>query len=153
MTYMAATYPQLELDAQLCLPLYAASRAITRRYGDLLAGTGLTYPQYLTMLALWSAAPMPVGDIGARLHLDTGTLTPLLKRLERAGLVVRRRDPADERRVLVEPTADGWALRERVSDVPCELGRSLRLTADEGRQLHQLLAAIIDNLDVPSTEA
>jgi MarR family transcriptional regulator, organic hydroperoxide resistance regulator len=153
MMYVATTYPQLELDAQLCLPLYAASRAITRRYGDLLAATGLTYPQYLTMLALWSAAPLPVGDIGARLHLDTGTLTPLLKRLERAGLVARRRDPADERRVLVEPTSDGWALRERVTDVPCELGQSLQLTEDEARDLHQLLDKIIGSLETPPAQA
>jgi DNA-binding MarR family transcriptional regulator len=153
MSYMATTYPQLELDVQLCLPLYAASRAITRRYGDLLAGTGLTYPQYLTMLALWSDAPVPVGDIGARLHLDTGTLTPLLKRLEQAGLVARRRDPADERRVLVEPTEAGWALRERVTEVPCELGRSLRLTADEASQLRQTLYQMIDSLDTAAAEA
>jgi len=141
-----SAYPQLDLDMQLCLPLYAASRAITRRYGDLLAETGLTYPQYLTMLALWGSAPMTVGDIGARLFLDTGTLTPLLKRLERAGLVVRRRDQADERRVVIEPTADGWALRERVANVPCELGRALQLTEDESRSLHRSLYQIIGNL-------
>jgi MarR family transcriptional regulator, organic hydroperoxide resistance regulator len=147
MAHMTAGYPQLEPDAQLCLPLYAASRAVTRRYGDLLAATGLTYPQYLAMLALWSAAPLSVGDIGTRLHLDTGTLTPLLKRLERAGLVLRRRDAADERRVLVEPTADGWALRDRVADVPGELGRSLRLSADDARQLRHLLDKVIGSLD------
>jgi DNA-binding MarR family transcriptional regulator len=147
MGHVTTDYPQLELDAQLCLPLYAASRAVTRRYGDLLATTGLTYPQYLTLLALWSAAPLTVGDIGARLHLDTGTLTPLLKRLERAGLVARRRDPADERRVLVEPTAAGRALRERVTGVPLELGQSLGLTADEGRQLHRLLSKVIGSLE------
>jgi DNA-binding MarR family transcriptional regulator len=144
---MSASYPQLELDAQLCLPLYAASRAVTRRYGDLLAGTGLTYPQYLALLALWSDAPLTVGEIGARLYLDSGTLTPLLKRLEQAGLVQRRRDPADERRVLVEPTDRGWALRERVTDVPCELGQSTGLDEDEARQLHQLLYKLIGNLD------
>ena len=144
---MNSAYPQLDLDVQLCLPLYAASRAVTRRYGDLLAAAGLTYPQYLTMLALWGAAPMTVGDIGARLYLDTGTLTPLLKRLERAGLVERRRDPADERRVVIEPTADGWALREQVADVPCELGRSLQLSEDDARQLHRLLYRVIGNLD------
>jgi DNA-binding MarR family transcriptional regulator len=152
MTHVTTAYPQLELDAQLCLPLYAASRAVTRRYGDLLAGTGLTYPQYLTMLALWSGAPLTVGDIGARLHLDTGTLTPLLKRLERAGLVARRRDPADERRVLVEPTAAGLALRERVTGVPLELGQSLGLTAAEGRQLHVLLGKILGRLEAGATE-
>src|ERR1700722_14578592 len=131
--HMSASYPQLELDAQLCLPLYAASRAVTRRYGDLLAAAGLTYPQYLTLLALWGGAPLTVGDIGARLHLDSGTLTPLLKRLEQAGLVVRRRDSADERRVLIEPTAAGWALREQVTEVPRELGESLGLSEDDAR--------------------
>jgi DNA-binding MarR family transcriptional regulator len=139
-------YPQLSLDLQLCLPLYAASRAVIRRYGDLLAAAGLTYPQYLTMLALWGSAPMTVGDIGARLYLDTGTLTPLLKRLERAGLVERRRDPADERRVVIEPTAEGWALRERVADVPCELAGALRLSRDEASALHRLLYRVIGNL-------
>jgi DNA-binding MarR family transcriptional regulator len=145
---MASTsHPQLDLDAQLCLPLYAASRAITRRYGELLAETGLTYPQYLTMLALWGGAPLTVGEIGTRLHLDTGTLTPLLKRLEGGGLVVRRRDPADERRVIVEPTAAGWALRDRVCDIPFELGESLGLSADEGRQLYHLLRRITGRLE------
>ena len=151
MAHMSATYPQLELDVQLCLPLYAASRAVTRRYGDLLAAAGLTYPQYLTMLALWSGAPLTVGDIGARLHLDTGTLTPLLKRLERAGLVERRRDPGDERRVIIEPTAAGWALREQVTEVPYELGRSMRLSADEAAQLHQLLGKVIGSLERDET--
>ena len=144
---MSANYPQLELDVQLCLPLYAASRAVTRRYGDLLADAGLTYPQYLTLLALWGGAPLTVGEIGARLYLDSGTLTPLLKRLEQAGLVRRRRDPADERRVLVEPTDRGWALRERVTDVPGELGQSTGLDEGEARQLHRLLDKLIGNLD------
>jgi DNA-binding MarR family transcriptional regulator len=149
MAHVTIRYPQLELDAQLCLPLYAASRAVTRRYGDLLADAGLTYPQYLTMLALWGGAPLTVGDIGTRLHLDTGTLTPLLKRLEQAGLVVRRRDPADERRVLIEPTTAGWALREQVTEVPGELGESIGLSEDEARQLHQLLYRVIGNLGGP----
>ena len=150
---MAGGYPQLELDAQLCLPLYAASRAITRRYGELLAATGLTYPQYLTMLALWGGAPLTVGEIGARLHLDTGTLTPLLKRLEGSGLVVRHRDPADERRVLVKPTAEGLALRDRVCDVPFELAKSLGLSEAEGRQLYHLLHRITDRLEALDPES
>jgi len=151
---MASTsYPQLDLEVQLCLPLYAASRAITRRYGELLAETGLTYPQYLAMLALWGGAPLTVGEICARLHLDTGTLTPLLKRLEGSGLVARRRDPADERRVIVEPTADGWALRDRVCDVPFELSRSLGLTSDEGRALYELLHRITDRLEARDAAA
>src|SRR5689334_3776194 len=98
---MASRSRQLELDEQLCFALYDASRALIRAYGPLLDRLGLTYPQYITMLALWeSEEPMSVGALGARLHLDSGTLTPLLKRLEQLGLVERRRDSADERRVL-----------------------------------------------------
>ena len=93
MRHVAHRYQQLDLDAQLCFPLYAATRAVTRRYGELLAEVQLTYPQYLSLLALWEAEePLSVGELGERLRLDSGTLTPLLKRVESAGLVVRRRD-------------------------------------------------------------
>ena len=117
-------HPQLALSAQLCLPLYAASRGVTRRYAEMLAGVGLTYPQYVAMLALWDAAtPLTVGEIGERLHLDSGTLTPVLKRLENAGLVARQRDAADERRVLVRVTEDGEALGSRSPTCPSGSGR------------------------------
>ena len=95
----------LALDDQLCFKLYAASRAVIRSYKPLLEPLGLTYPQYLVMLVLWEHdAAMPVGAVGSDLQLDSGTLTPLLKRLEQAGLVQRTRDVADERRVLVSLT-------------------------------------------------
>jgi DNA-binding MarR family transcriptional regulator len=90
---------------------------------------------------------MSVGDLGARLRLDSGTLTPLLKRLETAGRVVRRRDPADERRVLVELTEDGWALRDRVAGVPQELLGSLDLSTREAEQLRRLLGKVLAHLD------
>lgn len=107
------------LDDQLCFALYSASRAVTRAYGPILAGLGLTYPQYVTMIAVWeSDGPVAVGDLGRRLRLDTGTLTPMLKRLEQLGLVSRMRDATDERRVLVAPTAEGDALRRRACEVP-----------------------------------
>ncbi len=145
---MATTYPQLDLDAQICFPLYAATRAVTHTYGRLLADVGLTYPQYLTVLALWGAEePLTVGEVGARLRLDSGTLTPLLKRLEAAGLVVRRRDPADERRVLLELTDEGWALRERVAHVPGALVESLSMSAEDGAQLRRLLKELLEHLD------
>ena len=103
-------HPQLELDIQLCFPLAAASRAVTHAYGPLLEPFGLTYPQYLTLLALWSGPErQTVGDLGRRLRLDSGTLTPLLKRLENAGLIERERDPDDERRVIVTLTPAGGA--------------------------------------------
>ncbi|WP_183094183.1 MarR family winged helix-turn-helix transcriptional regulator [Nocardioides stalactiti] len=140
--------PQLALSAQLCLPLYAAARGITRRYAELLAEVGLTYPQYVTMLALWDAdGPLTVGEIGARLHLDSGTLTPVLKRLESAGHVARHRDAADERRVLVEPTAEGTRLRDRVADVPEQAWRGTGLRVEDAVELRRLLDQLLVGLD------
>jgi DNA-binding MarR family transcriptional regulator len=108
----------LHLDEQLCFPLYAAANAVIRAYRPLLDPLGLTYPQYLVMLTLWESAPLAVGEIGARLFLDSGTLTPLLKRLEAAELVARERDPADERRVMVDLTAASRRLKTRAKNVP-----------------------------------
>ncbi len=145
---MDADHPQLALDQQICLPLYAASRAVTRRYGELLGDVGLTYPQYLCLLALWEAdGPLGVGDLGTLLHLDSGTLTPLLKRMEAAGLVSRARDTADERRVLVSTTDAGRALRERVADVPARLVAGMNMTEAEGRTLRGLLDRLVDELE------
>ena len=146
-------HPRLDLDAQLCFPLYAASRAVTRAYGPLLRDFGLTYPQYLTLLALWgNDEPMSVGDLGSRLRLDSGTLTPVLKRLEKDGFVTRRRDADDERRVLVAVTAAGRDLQDQVSDVPSQLIESLGLNAAESRQLRRLLDSLLDRLDPEVTE-
>ncbi len=111
------------LDAQLCFALYSASRAFTRAYGPLLAPLGLTYPQYIVMLVLWERDDLSVSELGERLALDSGTLTPLLKRLEEAGLVERRRDTDDERIVRVRLTRAGEKLEERARTVPTELMR------------------------------
>ena len=141
-------HPQLDLDAQLCFPLHAATRAVTRAYGPLLREFGLTYPQYLTLLALWDDdEPMTVGELGSRLRLDSGTLTPVLKRLEQAGFVTRRRDADDERRVLVSVTAAGRDLEDRVSDFPTRLVESLGLDAAESRQLRRLLDGLLARLE------
>jgi MarR family transcriptional regulator, organic hydroperoxide resistance regulator len=139
----------LELDRQLCFPIYATARAVVRAYGPLLDSVGLTYPQYLTLLALWGSpdGPMTVGELGQRLRLDTGTLTPLLKRLEKAGHLSRRRDPDDERRVLLDLTDQGWALRDRVAHVPDTLLRSLDLTAEDLAELRRLLDQLLDQLE------
>ena len=143
-----ADLPQLDLDRQVCFPLYAAGRAVTRRYAALLAEVGLTYPQYLTLLALWeSEEPISVGELGQRLRLDSGTLTPVLKRLEVAGYVVRRRDNADERRVLLDVTDAGWELRRQVADVPERLLTSMGLPVAKARQLRGLLDELIESLD------
>jgi DNA-binding MarR family transcriptional regulator len=142
-----ASYPQLELDRQLCFPLYAASRAMTRAYTPLLEPVGLTYPQYLALLALWADDGITVGELGRRLRLDSGTLTPLLKRLEAAGLVSRRRDPDDERRVVLTVTETGWELRRAVAHVPAALADRVGLDAAEARTLHGLLHRVLDVLD------
>ncbi|HEX6362734.1 MAG TPA: MarR family transcriptional regulator, partial [Albitalea sp.] len=108
----------LKLDHQLCYALYSASLAMTRIYKPLLAPLGLTYPQYLAMLALWERDALAVTELGQRVQLDSGTLTPLLKRLESAGLVQRLRDSVDERRVIVRLTPAGRALKARAAKVP-----------------------------------
>lgn len=108
----------LLLDRQVCFPLYAATNLINRLYGPVLGKLGLTYPQYLVMLVLWEQQPQTVGALGARLYLDSGTLPPLLKRMEGAGFISRARDPDDERRVLVTLTGKGKTLREQTVHVP-----------------------------------
>ncbi|ACI98263.1 organic hydroperoxide resistance transcriptionalregulator [Rhodospirillum centenum SW] len=111
----------LRLDRQVCFPLYAASNLLTRLYRPVLSGLGLTYPQYLVMLVLWEETPHSVGSLGEKLYLDSGTLTPLLKRMEQAGLISRSRDPSDERRVLIDLTPAGRALRAAAEHVPATL--------------------------------
>ena len=111
----------LKLDAQLCFSLYAASRAMTAAYGPLLAPLGLTYPQYLVMLVLWEADDVSVKFVGERLELDSGTLTPLLKKLEGQGLVLRTRDAGDARVVRLTLTASGRALKKKAQGVPVQL--------------------------------
>ncbi|MDQ0313955.1 MarR family winged helix-turn-helix transcriptional regulator [Amorphus orientalis] len=136
----------LRLDRQVCFPLYAATNLITRLYRPVLAKLGLTYPQYLVMLVLWEAAPQSVGGLGEKLYLDSGTLTPLLKRLEQAGLVSRRRDPEDERRVLVDLTEKGAALRADAAEVPATMLAGYKADPEELDRLRQTVCDLIDTL-------
>lgn len=136
----------LLLDRQVCFPLYAATNLLNRLYGPVLKPLGLTYPQYLVMLVLWEDEPQTVGSLGARLYLDSGTLTPLLKRMEAAGLVSRTRDAEDERRVLIGLTERGRALRADALHVPETIagGRSpegLDELRESVRRLVAMLAA------------
>lgn len=130
---------RLRLDNQLCFALYAASGLVTRAYRPLLEPLGLTYPQYLVMLALWEQAPRTVKALGQALELDSGTLTPLLKRLESAGFVTRTRDVQDERRVQIALTQAGEALREKAAEVPVALACQLQLPLDEIADLRTTL--------------
>ena len=136
----------LRLDTQLCFLLYAASRAVTQAYAPLLAPLGLTYPQYLTMLALWEEDGATVGRLGSRLRLDSGTLTPLIKRLEALELVERRRSESDERVVHVHLTAAGRRLRSKALGVPsamfCSTGLSLSGAERLGSELRRILATL-----------
>jgi DNA-binding MarR family transcriptional regulator len=144
-----AGYPQLELDRQLCFALYAASRAVVRAYAPLLDDAGLTYPQYVTLLVLWEDPDQPrsIGGLGERLHLDSGTLTPLLKRLASMGYVTRSRDAEDERRVLVTLTADGLALRDRLAAVPESFLACLGMDGPSASALRDQLTALAAALE------
>ena len=143
----------LRLDQQLCFAVYSASLAMTRLYQPLLDPLGLTYPQYLVMLVLWETDAVTVSQIGDRLMLDSGTLTPLLKRLEAAGHVRRARDTVDERRVIVTLTETGRALKQQAKSVPenvmcataCDLEELVALTA-QLKGLRSNLLAFASNL-------
>jgi len=131
------------LDNQLCFPLYACSKEIVRRYGPLLEELGLTYTQYICMMALWEHDGISVRELGDRLFLDSGTLTPLLKKLEARGLVARERSLEDERRLVVRLTDEGRALREAASHVPGQMACVVPLSPEEGAQLAGLLRTLL----------
>lgn len=136
----------LQLDHQLCFALYSAQLAMTQVYKPLLEPLGLTYPQYLVMLVLWEGDGLTVGALGERLRLDSGTLTPLLKRLEAQGLVQRLRDADDERRVLLRLTADGRALQRRALAVPPAVACATGCQIDEIVSLTTRLKTLRDQL-------
>jgi DNA-binding MarR family transcriptional regulator len=139
---------KLQLDNQVCFPLYALSRQITALYRPLLETLDLTYPQYLVLLLLWENDGVTVSDIGERLLLDSGTLTPLLKRMEQKGLVSRRRNPADERQVTIQLTESGRALQEQARAVPTSLQNSLQLNDDQLTALRSQLTTLLDQISV-----
>ena len=141
----SADFP-LRLDNQICFAVYSAAHAFNRVYKPLLDKLGLTYPQYLVMLVLWERDGVPVKVIGERLFLDSGTLTPLLKRLEAAGLVQRRRDRADERRVLVTLTPAGQALKARAAQVPPQVFCAANCSLDELAALTRRMKALREEL-------
>lgn len=137
----------LQLSNQLCFAVYSTSLAFNAVYKPLLDQLGLTYPQYLAMLALWQCDDVPVKEIGRLLHLDSGTLTPLLKRLEAAGLVSRTRSSEDERQVRITLTATGRALRERAKAVPLGILAACGLSTPTLLQLKDELLALRARLD------
>ena len=138
--------PPLQLDQQLCFALYSAGLAMNKVYRKLLARLDLTYPQYLVMLVLWERDDLGVSEIGERLFLDSATLTPLLKRLEAAGLLTRQRASADERQVLIALTAQGRALKRQAGAVPQAVFCATGCEADELLALKTQLTALRQRL-------
>lgn len=133
----------LKLENQLCFPLYAAARQVVALYTPYLKELGLTYTQYIVFLVLWEKDGIPVGEIGEKLYLDNGTLTPLLKKLEAAGYLTRSRDKADERVVIVSLTDKGRALKEKAKDIPCQIGACINLKESEAQSLYILLYQLL----------
>lgn len=138
------SYESLKLDNQLCFPLYAASRRIVNLYRPVLGPLGLTYTQYITLLALWEDDGQTVKTLGNRLFLDSGTLTPLLKKLEAQGLVSRVRSTQDERNVTIHLTAAGHELKLEAVKVPQQIAQCVNLAENDARDLHRLLHMLLD---------
>jgi DNA-binding MarR family transcriptional regulator len=134
------------LERQLCFAVYSTAHAFTRAYKPILDRVGLTYPQYLVMLVLWEKSALPVKTIGEQLNLDSGTLSPLLKRLEQSGLIVRTRDPKDERQVIVTLTSKGDAMRSQVDDIMGEIGQAIGCTLEEMADIREKLQGLRGNL-------
>src|SRR5260221_2531388 len=142
----AADWP-LQLDNQICFAVYSTAHAFNRVYKPLLDRLGLTYPQYLVMLVLWERDDVPVKDIGERLFLDSGTLTPLLKRLETADLIKRTRSTEDERQVLIALTSQGQALREKARTVPQAILATSACSITRLSAVENEIVAVRDRLD------
>ena len=140
-------YESLKLERQLCFPLYACSKEIIRRYKPFLDPLDLTYTQYITLMALWEKREVNVKMLGECLYLDSGTLTPVLKKLETKGYIARTRSTEDERSVMVSLTEKGLALRDEAKDIPLQMGACVDLTAEEGMELHRLLNKVLSGLE------
>lgn len=139
----------LKLDNQLCFAVYACSREIIKLYRPHLEKIGLTYTQYITMLVLWEKHTISAKDLGHTLHLDSGTLTPLLKKLENMGLVQRKRDVKDERSLIVTLTVKGTALKETAKEIPLQVACSVKLAPHEGIFLRESLKELTHKINAP----
>ena len=140
---MDSKYDGLKLSNPLCFPLYASSREIIKQYKPFLDAIDLTYTQYISMMLLWEKKLMTVKEMGQALYLDSGTLTPLLKKLESKGLVTRTRSTIDERVLMVELTAEGEALKDRAVAVPQQMASCVKLAPEEAMELYRLLYKIL----------
>jgi DNA-binding MarR family transcriptional regulator len=147
MTSDVANPPQLLLENQVCFPLYSAANAVVRAYRPLLDELDITYLQYMVLMVLWRESSLNVKELGQSLRLDSGTLTPLLKRLESKGFVTRSRSEQDERVRIITITQQGMALKQKASDIPLKLSCALGLPAAKGKQLKKLCEELLEALE------
>ena len=140
-------YNMLKLENQLCFPLYAAAREVTKRYRPFLDDLNLTYTQYITMMVVWECSECSVKTLGEKLYLDSGTLTPVVKSLEQKGYVRRFRSTEDERVLLVSITEAGKALRDKAAAVPMQVAACIHLTQEEAMTLHRLLYKLLAEME------
>lgn len=143
---MKNKYDNLKLENQLCFPLYAASKEIVRQYKPFLDKLDMTYTQYITMMVMWEHKELTVKELGQYLYLDSGTLTPLLKTMEKKGWVERNRSKEDERVLNVSITESGEKLKELAADVPEQMADCVKLNPEEAMQLYKILYKILENL-------
>jgi DNA-binding MarR family transcriptional regulator len=139
-------YDSLKLENQICFPLYVCSKEIIKKYKPFLDALGITYTQYITLMALWEEDNVTVKDIGDKLYLDSGTLTPLLKKMESQGLIVRQRSATDERNVYVKLTQEGIQLKEKALVVPSQIVSCVNLSKEEAMTLHELLHKLLNKI-------
>ncbi|MBP3195563.1 MAG: MarR family transcriptional regulator [Butyrivibrio sp.] len=139
-------YEALKLGNQICFPLYACAKEIIRKYKPYLDDIDLTYTQYITMMVLWEKKSVNVKTLGECLYLDSGTLTPVLKKLESKGYITRERSNEDERNLVVTITKEGDELRDKAVDIPRNMGTCVKLSAEEAKTLYELLYKIIGNV-------
>lgn len=141
---MNDSYEMLKLDRQLCFPLYAVSREIVKKYKPYLDEIDLTYTQYITMMVLWEQKEIMVKDLGTKLFLDSGTLTPVLNALEKKGFVTRKRSEADKRDVYAVITELGIVLRDRAAEIPAKIGACVPLSPEDAMTLYRILHEMMD---------
>ena len=139
-------YQALELENQLCFPLYAVSKEIIAKYHDYLKDIDLTYTQYVVMMVLWKEKSLNVKALGEKVRLDSGTLTPLLKKLEKKGFITRNRDKEDERNVIISLTEEGDKLKDKALDIPYKMGKCVPLSSEEAKTLYDILYKLLRNL-------
>ena len=142
---------EMKLENQLCFPLYAAARSVTALYTPYLKPLGLTYTQYIVFLVLWEKDGIPVGELGKRLMLDSGTLSPLLKKMRQAGYIEKRQSAEDERSFLITLTDKGRALQEQAREIPRNVGGCIALSQEKAARLYQLLYELLEHTQPSST--